>query len=168
VGYAVFPALRLALREQNAAGSIGNYYVELVAYNDNADPTFAARVAHNVAQDESVVAVIGHLLPLTTNAALPVYAKAGLSVLSMEGTTASCDAKTYVFRGPINPTPPEQARAETAMQRFAEVSGGPPAGASSAAAYTATRRVLAAIQKTSTQPTRANVGKTLGALLGCW
>src|SRR5450759_1292410 len=81
VGYDAFPALRLALRQQIQAGGIGNYEVEFVAYNDNADPAFAERVAHNVVQDQQVVAVIGHLRLEPTLTAMHVYTEAGLPLV---------------------------------------------------------------------------------------
>ncbi len=82
VGYQAFPAMRIALREQIAAGGIGGFQVEFVAYNDNADPAQAARMARNVVLDESVVAVIGHYRLDTTLAALAVYTQAGLPVIA--------------------------------------------------------------------------------------
>jgi ABC-type branched-subunit amino acid transport system substrate-binding protein len=81
LGYDAFPAMRLVLREQILAGGIGDYQVEFVAYNDNADPTFAERVAHDVVLDERVVAVIGHFRPDTTLAAAHVYTAAQLALL---------------------------------------------------------------------------------------
>jgi len=82
VGYEAFPAMRIALREQIAAGGIGGFQVEFVAYNDNADPVQAARMARNVVLDESVVAVIGHYRLDTTLAALAVYTQAGLPLVA--------------------------------------------------------------------------------------
>jgi ABC-type branched-subunit amino acid transport system substrate-binding protein len=82
VGYEAFPAMRIALRKQIAAGGIGGYQVEFVAYNDNADPVQAARMARNVVLDTSVVAVIGHYRLDTTLAALAVYTQAGLPVIA--------------------------------------------------------------------------------------
>lgn len=81
VGYEAFPAMRIALREQITAGGIGGLQVEFVAYNDNADPAQAARMARNVVLDESVVAVIGHYRLDTTLAALAVYTQAGLPIV---------------------------------------------------------------------------------------
>ncbi len=81
VGYQAFPAFRLALREQIAAGGIGRYQVEFVAYNDDGSPEAAQRVARNVVSDPDVVAVIGHYRTDTTLAALGVYTAAGLPML---------------------------------------------------------------------------------------
>jgi ABC-type branched-subunit amino acid transport system substrate-binding protein len=170
VGYDAFPAMRMALRKVNAAGGVGRYYVEFVAYNDNADPVFAERVAHNVAQDDSVLAVIGHLGRDTTGAALPIYAQAGLPVVALDDAPVSCNPNPFAARGPIRPNTEEQTEGEQAMRTFTEVSGGPPAGAGSVAAYIATQRVLQAIQQDVTAhgtPSRTGVGQALVAFWLC-
>lgn len=84
VGYGLFAAARLALREANAAGGVGDpaYSVELVAYDDGADPELARQQAEKLAVDPEVVLVIGHFREETTRAALPVYAREGLPLLA--------------------------------------------------------------------------------------
>lgn len=84
VGYGLFAAVRLALREANAAGGVGTppYSVELVAYDDGADPEMARQQAEKLAVDPQVVVVIGHFREETTRAALPVYAREGLALLA--------------------------------------------------------------------------------------
>ncbi len=82
IGYDVFPAVRLALREANAAGGVGGVAVELVAYDDGADPQMAAEQAHKLAVDADVVAALGHWRWSTSAAALPVYAGEGLPLLA--------------------------------------------------------------------------------------
>lgn len=84
VGYSLFAAVRLALREANAAGGVGTpaYSMELVAYDDGADPEMARQQAEKLAVDPQVVVVIGHFREETTRAALPVYAREGLPLLA--------------------------------------------------------------------------------------
>ncbi|NJM41550.1 MAG: ABC transporter substrate-binding protein [Anaerolineae bacterium] len=111
VGYDAFPSIRMALREANAAGGIANrYLIEFVAYNDNADPAFAARVAHNVAQDESVLVVLGHLRQNTTDAALPVYAQAGLPVLALDDAPIKLQHQHVGLSWPHQLKPPATSR----------------------------------------------------------
>ena len=98
VGYDAFPAMRLALREQIRAGGVGNYEVSFVAYNDNADPVFAERVAHNVALDDNVIAVIGNLRPDTTVAALSVYTSSLLPVIVTDIPADAAPSGSLVFR----------------------------------------------------------------------
>jgi len=82
VGYDLFPAVRLALREANEAGGVGEYYVELVAYDDGADPAMAVQQARKLAVDPEVVVAVGHFREETTVAALEVYAEAGLPLVA--------------------------------------------------------------------------------------
>ncbi|MFN2270375.1 MAG: ABC transporter substrate-binding protein [Anaerolineae bacterium] len=86
VGYDVIYAVRLAVREVNAAGGVGGYSVELVAYDDGADAAHAEAMAveqaRKLAVDPEVVAVIGHFRPETTAAAADAYAEASIPLIS--------------------------------------------------------------------------------------
>jgi ABC-type branched-subunit amino acid transport system substrate-binding protein len=82
VGYDVIYAVRLAVREVNKAGGVGGYSVELVAYDDAADPARAIEQARKLAVDPEVVAAIGHFRQAPTTAAADVYADAGIPLLS--------------------------------------------------------------------------------------
>jgi len=64
IGYEVIYGVRLALREANHAGGVGGYNVELVAYDDGADPTMASEQARKLAVDPEVVTAIGHFREL--------------------------------------------------------------------------------------------------------
>lgn len=81
IGYDLFAAVRLALRQANEAGGVGGYAVEFVAYDDGGDPEMAALQARKLALDPEVLVVIGHFREETTAAALPVYAQAGMPLL---------------------------------------------------------------------------------------
>lgn len=82
VGYDVIYAVRLALREANARGGVGGYGVELVAYDDGADPAMAVEQARKLALDPEVVAVIGHFREETTSAAVDTYLQASLPLVA--------------------------------------------------------------------------------------
>ena len=82
VGYDVIYAVRLALRQANAAGGVGGYSVELVAYDDQADPAMAIEQARKLAADPDVVAAIGHFDEKTTAAARNAYVAAGLPLVA--------------------------------------------------------------------------------------
>jgi ABC-type branched-subunit amino acid transport system substrate-binding protein len=81
IGYDAIYSARLAVREINAAGGVGGYRVALVALDDRGDPELAAQAAASLALDPAVVAVVGHYLPETTAAALPVYEREGLPLI---------------------------------------------------------------------------------------
>lgn len=175
VGYDVFPAMRLAIREQINAGGVGNAFVTFIAYNDSADPVMAERVAHNVALDPEVLAVMGHLTLSTTLAAMDVYTQANLPLLTLlvpaneipqspfvfnlspalqsatvEVKNATCDVlgDTAPFAPCTFPAPPvsELPAAQTALKAFTELSLGPPPSPRSIAAYDATNVLLEAIR----------------------
>lgn len=83
VGYDVIYAVRLALREANAAGGIGGYSVELVAYDDGADTKMSTQQARKLAADPTVVAAIGHFREESTAAAAGTYAEAGMPLIAL-------------------------------------------------------------------------------------
>jgi ABC-type branched-subunit amino acid transport system substrate-binding protein len=82
VGYEVIYAVRLAVREVNAAGGVGGHSLALQALDDAGDPAQAVEQARKLAADPDVVGVLGHWLEATTIAAAPSYARAGLPLLA--------------------------------------------------------------------------------------
>ncbi len=82
VGYDAIYAARLAVRERNAAGGVGGYRVELVAYDDGGDAQAAIERARQLALDPQVVAVIGHYRVETSRAAWDVYAREALPLIA--------------------------------------------------------------------------------------
>lgn len=82
VGYDAIYAVRLAVRERNAAGGLNGYRVEVVSLDDSSDPAAAADQARKLALDPAVLGVIGHWRDATTLAAAPVYAQAGLPLIA--------------------------------------------------------------------------------------
>ncbi|MBN1178320.1 MAG: ABC transporter substrate-binding protein [Anaerolineae bacterium] len=131
VGYDLFPAVRLALQEANAAGGVGGFAVELVAYDDRADPEMAVEQARKLAVDPQVVAVIGHFDEATTAAAAPAYAELGLPLVAPGVFDPDLGAgQAGVFR--LGPDADDLAAAllePLAGQTAALVSAGGPLGA---------------------------------------
>ncbi len=95
VGYEVIYAVRLAVREANAAGGVAGYNVALMAVDDAGNPEQAAEQARKLSVAPEVVGVIGHWLESTTVAAAPVYVERGLPVMA---TAASPELAEGVFR----------------------------------------------------------------------
>ncbi len=81
-GYDVIYAVRMALRQVNAGGGVGGYGVELIAYDDGADPVMAVEQARKLALDPQVVAAIGHFREETTMAAAGSYVYASLPLIA--------------------------------------------------------------------------------------
>ncbi len=103
VGYEVIYAVRLAVREANAAGGVAGYSVELVSLDDSGEAGMAIEQARKLATDPQIVGVVGHWLEATTVAAAPEYAAAGLPFLA---TAAGPDLPDASFRlWPASPCP---------------------------------------------------------------
>jgi len=81
-GYRLLYAVKLALHEANARGGVGGCSIALVALNDGDDADLAGRCADEMTVDADVIAVIGHFSNGTTLAALPTYARSGLTLVS--------------------------------------------------------------------------------------
>jgi ABC-type branched-subunit amino acid transport system substrate-binding protein len=132
VGYDTIYSARLAVRESNQAGGLGPYRVALVALDDSGDPEMARETAASLAIDPGVVVVVGHWLPETTAAAVPVYAAAGLPLIAG-------GAPPFVTVDPAS-LPDTFRRAYAAVTPFDDV-----AGPHAAPAYDALQLALAAL-----------------------
>ena len=68
------------------AGQFEGFSFELVAQDTQGAPEGGAAVANKLATDPTVVAIPGHIFSGSTEAAIPVYEKAGLPMLSPSAT----------------------------------------------------------------------------------
>lgn len=81
VGYDAIYAARLAVREINGQGGIGNYRVALVALDDGGNPELAQQVAASLVIDPAVMIVVGHWLTATNAIVAPIYQEGQLPFL---------------------------------------------------------------------------------------
>ena len=97
-GYEVLHAVRLAVRERNAAGGVaGRYLVEMVALNDFNEPEEAALQAREMAADPGVLAVLGGWSAETARRSAPEYGRLGLLFLAPEGDPVALGAEAARF-----------------------------------------------------------------------
>ncbi len=94
IGYDAIYGARLAVQEFNAAGGI---QLELVSYDDRGEVELAQTLARDVSADPEVMAVIGNFRPATTEAAAPIYAEAGVALVSVGGGAVAGGATTRVL-----------------------------------------------------------------------
>lgn len=78
-----------ALDDWNESGRTGSHPLQVQYFTDDGDPEKAEAVARQVAADPRFVGVIGHQLSATSEAAGPIYAEAGVPVIT---STATADA----------------------------------------------------------------------------
>jgi hypothetical protein len=114
VGYDVVFAARLALQEYNAQRPTGSPFVELVSLDDQGDTTLAQEQARALAIDPQVQVVLGHWLPETTQAAMPIYQQAGLLLIS---TAILPDSTPQAF---VQPALPDALSLADSAQQYAD------------------------------------------------
>ena len=68
------------------AGTVDGFSFELVAQDTQGAPEGGAAVANKLATDPTVVAIPGHIFSGSTEAAIPIYEKAGMPMMSPSAT----------------------------------------------------------------------------------
>ena len=146
-GYEALHAVRLAVRQRNERGGLGDrYLVELVALNDFNEPGEAMLQARKMAVDSGVLGVLGGWTPETARAAAAEYERHGLPFLTPGATPGSG----------TTPMPAGDRFAEG----YQELSGGAPPGPIAVWAYAAANDLLDAFDAAvyaEGQPSRAGV-----------
>ncbi|MCD8084052.1 MAG: ABC transporter substrate-binding protein [Clostridiales bacterium] len=98
-GQAIQNGVNLAVKQCNDAGGIDGKQVVVVAEDDKGDSSEAATVANKLAQDDSILAVVGHFNSSCTLAGAPIYNQAGVVEISPGSSAAAVtDAGDYTFR----------------------------------------------------------------------
>jgi hypothetical protein len=118
IGYDVIPAVRLAIREWASQPGASNVAIELVAYDDMGDPVLAVDQARRIVADPQIAFVVGHWRDETTQAALPIYAEAGLPVITFSTQSISNPAGVYNLS-------PSTAQLQAAAEQWAASQGLP-------------------------------------------
>jgi ABC-type branched-subunit amino acid transport system substrate-binding protein len=108
IGYEAIYAARLAIREINAQGGINGHRIELVALDDRGEPEKAITAARQLVLDPQVVAVVGHLRPDSSDAAMQIYCEAGLPVIIIESAENPCAGAYVLGSAPRDRWPEDQ------------------------------------------------------------
>ena len=108
IGYEAVYAARLAIREINARGGINGRRIELVALDDRGEPEKALTAARQLALDPQVVAVVGHLRPDSTDAAMKIYCAAGLPLIAVESAVNACEGAFVLGSAPRDRWPDDR------------------------------------------------------------
>jgi ABC-type branched-subunit amino acid transport system substrate-binding protein len=108
IGYEAVYAARLAIREINARGGIGGRRIELVALDDRGEPEKAITAARQLVLDPQVVAVVGHLRPDSTDAAMKIYCEAAVPVIAIESAVKACESAQVLGSAPLDRWPEDR------------------------------------------------------------
>lgn len=154
LGYEVLHAVRLAVRQRNETGGVGErYLVEFVALNDFGEAEAAVEQARKMAVDPGVLGVLGGLSPEAARAAVPEYARLELAFLLPEISFIESE-QSLAFEVDFT-------------SEYEELSGGVPPGPAAVWAYLEANRLLDALDAATQaegMPTRLGVHEALGAV----
>ena len=78
-----------ALADWNESGRTGNHPLQVEFFSDDGDPAKAQEIARSIGADDRFVGVIGHQISATSEVAGPIYAEAGIPVIT---STSTADA----------------------------------------------------------------------------
>ena len=93
--------LKLLVDELNANGGVLGQQVELIQYDDGADPNKARTFVTRLIEEDEVVAVIGGSTTGTTMAVIPLFEEAEIPLISLAGAVAVIKpVKHWVFKTP--------------------------------------------------------------------
>ncbi|HHP7231623.1 MAG TPA: ABC transporter substrate-binding protein [Xenococcaceae cyanobacterium] len=101
----------MAQNEFNNSGGINDRLLEIVIANDENDPEIAEQVAQQLAEDPSILGVIGHNSSSASAAGLEVYEASNLAMISPTSSSTSLQGDVF-FRT----TPSDAAAAEKLAQ----------------------------------------------------
>ncbi|TFH23647.1 MAG: mechanosensitive ion channel [Myxococcales bacterium] len=88
-GQSAVNAIELVFERANAAGGVGGRPLELVTFDDRNDAELARARAPRIAEDRSIVAVIGHNYSTCSMAAGEVYRERGVPAVSTAATNVA-------------------------------------------------------------------------------
>ena len=115
IGLDSLNALKLAVDEFNEAGGVDGRKVEVVVADDGGDPSKGTLMADKLASDPSVLGVIGPMNSSVVNAALPIYEKARLAIISQSATTSDLTDRGFSVMHRICPRDDAQGKAAAAF-----------------------------------------------------
>jgi branched-chain amino acid transport system substrate-binding protein len=99
IGNDVVNAVKLAVEEANKSGAFQKK-IKVIAYDDKSDPKEAVNAARKLANDEDVIAVVGHLTSGCTLPASKIYNEADITMITPSSTNPKITKQGFenVFR----------------------------------------------------------------------
>lgn len=85
-GAEVQRAAQWAADSYNESERLPGKRIQLLPYADDGNPIRAAEIAREIVEDDRVIGVIGHQTSATSEAAAPIYAEAGIPVITPSAT----------------------------------------------------------------------------------
>jgi branched-chain amino acid transport system substrate-binding protein len=111
-GIDISQGVSLALQQ---AGDFQGWSFELVAEDTGGTPEGGAAVANKLVTDPTVVAIAGHIFSGSTDAAMPIYEKAGLPMMSPSATNPDLTQKGSTVFNRLAFTDADQGKAAASL-----------------------------------------------------
>lgn len=111
IGLDSLNAIKMAVEEINETGGINSKKIVLVEGDDAGDPAKGTIAADRFISDTEILGVIGPMNSPVVNAALPVYEKAGLVLISQSATTSDLTDKGFKVMHRVAPRDDAQGHA---------------------------------------------------------
>lgn len=93
--------LEMLVKQVNAAGGVNGEQIELIMYDDGADPNKARTFATRLVEDDEVVAIIGGSTTGATMSIIPIVEDEEIPFISLAGAVDIIDpVKPFVFKTP--------------------------------------------------------------------
>jgi len=89
LGLGIKNSVDLAINQANESGDLGNYTIKINAQDDQATPDVGQHVASLLADDDSVIGVVGTLNSSVAQSVAPVLSSAGIVQVSPANTATS-------------------------------------------------------------------------------
>ena len=97
-GFSAHESVKLAVAKVNAAGGVLGKKVELVCYDDAADPKQSVTLAHKLIDQDKVVAFVSGTYSLPTRAIAPIFDDAEIPFVSAYALHPDITKGDYTFR----------------------------------------------------------------------
>lgn len=110
-------AVELAVKTINERKLAGEHTFEVVAEDDQMDPRQAATVAQKLSSQDDVLGVVGHFSSTATLAAQPIYARAGIPMISPSSTSPDLAGKPNFYRTAVTDDVVSSQLAEFAVNK---------------------------------------------------
>ena len=96
-GLAVENGAKLYVDQINRQGGVNGHTVKIKTFYDEGDVATAVKIAHQIASDPDIVAVIGHLFSSTSKAAGEVYQQMGVTAITGTASATSLKDNQWYF-----------------------------------------------------------------------
>jgi branched-chain amino acid transport system substrate-binding protein len=117
-GFSTIESIKLAVEKINASGGILGKKVELVYYDDAADPKQAVPLANKLITQDKVVAFVAGSYSMPSRAVAPIFDEEGIPLVAAYALHPEITNGDYTFRNGFLGTTEGRVAAYTALELF--------------------------------------------------